>query len=428
MFRIASIGMVRAASGSVFRGACISVVGVAAMFCGASIGVFLAASMLGGCAALSSASGAGQFTQTELRTDRDPQSIAVVDLNHDGKLDIVVANPIPGTVSVFLGDGAGHFQLAPGSPFSAGAAPSDIGVGDFNGDGNLDLIAPNTQTPYVSLFLGDGKGGFHPAAHSPLATKSYPHPHGVAVGHFCGSDKPLDAMIDSWGNSQVELLIGDGAGNLTNGPMFPAGPGSDLPLRSADFNRDGLPDIVMPDTAIGHWNVEQASVLLGDGKCGFRAAQGSPFPAGAVPWSVAIGDMNGDRNPDFVITPYGAQVKDKARIAATILVGDGKGGFAAMSGSPFRLTGCDNPGNVATGDFNGDGVRDFVVTCMGSDDVLLFQGKKTGGYALTTVAVAGGRGELINRGVALTDLTGSGREDILVSGPSSGTITILHVK
>lgn len=394
----------------------------------ASLTILLAVFALTGGGTHSAASSALQFTQTVLRTNADPQSIAVADLNHDGKPDIIVANPIPGTISVFLGNGTGNFHLAPGSPFAAGPAPSDIGIGDFNGDGNLDVITPNTQTPYVSLFLGDGKGGFHQTPHSPLATKSYPHPHGVVVGYFCGTDKPLDAVIDSWASSQIELLIGDGKGNLTNGPMFFAGPGSDLPLRSADFNKDGFPDIVMPDTAIGHWNVTHATVLLGDGKCGFRQAPGSPFPAGAVPWSVAVGDMNGDGNPGFVVTPYGAQVKDKRQIAATVLLGDGKGGFAPMPGSPFPLPGCENPSNVATGDFNGDGIRDFVVTCMGSDNVLLFQGKKGGGFTLTTTAVSGGRGPLINRGIALADLTASGRDDIIVSGPSSGTIMILREK
>ncbi|HVB36768.1 MAG TPA: VCBS repeat-containing protein [Candidatus Acidoferrales bacterium] len=369
-----------------------------------------------------------QFMQIVLRSDADPQSVAVADLNHDGKRDIIVANPGPGTLSVFLGDGTGHFHLASGSPFTAGHAPSDIGIGDFNGDDNLDVVVPNTQTPYVSLFLGDGKGGFHPAPHSPLATKSHPHPHGLAAGHFCGNGKPLDAAIDSWGNNQIELLIGDGKGNLMNGPMFPAGPGSDLPLRSADLDRDGTPDIVMPDLAIGHWNVNKVTILLGDGKCGFHQASGSPFPAGAEPWSVAIGDMDGDGIPDLVITPYGAKVKDKRQIAATVLLGDGKGGFAPMPGSPFALLGCENPSNVAIGDFNGDGTRDFVVTCMGSDQVLLFQGKKGGGFRLTAIVIPGAAGPLINRGVALADLTGNGKDDVVVSDPAAGTITVLIAK
>jgi hypothetical protein len=228
-----------------------------------------------------------------------PDAIAVADINHDGAPDIVVANPESGTVTVLLGDRTGRFLKAPGSPFPTGHLPSDIGVGDFNGDGYPDLLIANHQAPYVTLLLGDGRGGFHPAPHSPFTTNAKPHPHGVAVGHFCGPGEPLDAVIDTWGSSEVELLLGDGKANLRNGPRFPAGPGSDMPLRTADFNRDGAPDIVMPDTDIGRWNTNTVSVLLGDGKCGFRPAPGSPFTAGPVPWSVAVGDINNDSIPDL---------------------------------------------------------------------------------------------------------------------------------
>jgi hypothetical protein len=383
-----------------------------------------------GCRAQGAPSNSAHFTAIVIPVGGDPDAVAVADVNHDGKPDIIAANPGSGTVTVLLGDGKGHFHPAAGSPFPAGHLPSDIGIGDFNGDGNLDLILPNHQTPYVTLLLGNGKGGFRPAPHSPFATHSFPHPHGVAVGHFCGNDRPLDAVIDSWGSGQIELLIGDGKGNLVNGPMFPAGPGSDMPLRTADFNHDGAPDIVMPDTAIGHWNANTVSVLLGDGRCGFHAAPGSPFPGGAVPWSVAVGDLNHDGNQDFVIVPYGPQVRDPEQIAATVLLGDGKGSFHPMPGSPFALPGCMSPRRVAIGDVTGGGIQDFVVTCMNSNTVLLFSGSKSGAYQVSTLKASGGiEGEAVaERGVTIADLMGDGRNDIILTNGSAGTITILKHK
>lgn len=364
---------------------------------------------------------------TVIPTGGDPDAVAVADVNEDGAPDIIAANPESGTVTVLLGDGKGHFHPAPGSPFAAGHLPSDIGIGDFNGDGHPDLLIPNHQTPTVTLLLGDGKGGFRPAPHSPFATRSVPHPHGVAVGHFCGHAQPLDAVIDSWEGKQVELLIGDGHGNLTNGPMFAAGPGSDMPLRSADFNGDGIPDVVMPDTAIGHWDSDRVSVLLGDGKCGFQPAPGSPFVGGAVPWSVAVGDLDRDGTPDLVVLPYGPQVHDSRDIAATVLLGDGRGGFHAMAGSPFSLPGCRSPHRVAIGDVTGGALRDFVVTCMGSDAVLLFTAGADRSYRATTLRVPTGEQTQVapERGVDVADLTGKGRGDIIVSNGSAGTITIL---
>jgi FG-GAP-like repeat len=377
----------------------------------------------------SQVSDTAEFTTLVVPAGGAPDALAVADVNHDGAPDILAANPEAGTITVLLGDRKGHFTKAPGSPFPAGHLPSDIGAGDFNGDGNLDLLIANHQAPYVTLLLGDGHGGFHPAPHSPFTTNAKPHPHGVAVGHFCGHDKPLDAVIDSWGSSEVELLVGDGEGNLQNGPKFPAGPGSDMPLRSADFNRDGAPDIVMPDTAIGQWNSNKVSVLLGDGRCGFNPAPRSPFQGGAVPWSVAVGDMNNDGIVDLVLTPYGPQVHDASKVAATVLLGDGQGGFHPMIGSPFALPGCASPRRVAVGSVSSDKLPAFAVTCMDNATILLFGGGKNGQLHLSSLNVtAGTSGRPTERGILLADLLGHGTDDIVISNGSAGTLTLLLPK
>lgn len=364
--------------------------------------------------------------QLVIPVGQGPGSIAVADVNHDGKPDILVTNTVSQTLTVLLGDGKGHFHSPPGAPCPTGPGPNDIALGDFNGDGNVDVVIPNTGTPYLTVLLGDGKGGFKPSPRSPFATQSYPHVHGVAAADFNGDGK-LDVVTDSWGHDQILMLFGDGGGNLTlPGQLFQTGKRPYQRLRSADFNQDGNPDVVTTDL-----DINAVSILLGDGKGGLHDAPGSPFPAGVFPWAVAIDDVNNDGKLDLVILPYDRDITDPRQLGVTVLLGDGKGGFRKMNGSPFSLAGCHGPDRIATGDVNGDGFRDIVVSCAQNNKVLLYLGSNEGSFQVSTRQVQTGWS-----GLAVADLNGDGKADIIVGNGESdsepkrsiGTITVFFGK
>ena len=355
------------------------------------------------------------FTPLVIPVGHGPTVVATADLNHDGAADIVVANGDDQTLTVLLGDGHGRFTPAPGSPVPCGKDPNDIAIADMNGDGALDLVIANTGTPYLTVLLGDGHGRFSPAPHSPFATPSQPHVHGVAVANFMGDGKPA-VVTDSWGQDAFLLIPSDGLGSLLPpGRLVPTGKRPYERLRTADFNGDGKPDVVTTDL-----DQNAVTIQLGDGRGGFTEAPGSPVPAGGAPWAVAIDDLNHDGALDLAVIPYDKSLKSAAELGLTVLLGDGHGRFSRMAGSPFSLTGCQGPDRVVTGDVNADGRRDVIVSCAESDAIVLFVALPAGGYRAVARKIETGWS-----GLAVADFNGDGRDDLVVSNQKAGTITVL---
>jgi hypothetical protein len=357
---------------------------------------------------------APRIREVSIAVGKGPRWISVADVNHDRNPDILVTNADDGTVSVLLGDGKGQFQNAAGSPFAAGHLPNDIAVADMNGDGNLDMVIADHQSPYLTILLGDGRGGFRPAPGSPFDVHSTPHPHGVSVGDFNGDGRP-DVVTDSWGNNQIELLLGDGKGGIgTPGRYFPVGRRPYERLRSADFNGDGFPDVVTTNLDDG-----TVTILLGDGKGGFRNAPGSPISAGGKPWQVFAGDLNEDGSADLAIIPYQRDLGSAAENVVTVLLGDGKGGFRPMPGSPLALGRCEGANSVTAGDLRGAGRTAIAVACAESRNLMVFERGGDGRFAASSVPIKGGWGS-----VTLARLTSGPGGELITANADEGTITL----
>src|SRR5204862_441374 len=127
-----------------------------------------------------------------------PQSVAVGDFNRDGKPDLATANTSSNTVTILLGNGTGGFSQAAGSPVAVGAGPQSVAVGDFNRDGKPDLATANAGSNNVTILLGNGAGGFSQAAGSPVAVGN--PPFSVAAGDFDHDGKPDLATANGDGN------------------------------------------------------------------------------------------------------------------------------------------------------------------------------------------------------------------------------------
>jgi VCBS repeat protein len=343
-----------------------------------------------------------------------PGSVAIADLNSDGKADLLVANQQSADVTVLLGDGRGGFLQAKGSPFQAGPHPNDLAVFDVNRDGKLDIAIPNHETKNVTVLLGDGRGGFAPAPGSPITVKTNPHPHTIAGGDL-NRDGKLDLIIDDWQNNNLTLLFGKGDGSFdAPGVSVPVPPVPYENICTSDVNGDGKLDIITP--AQRH---NAITVLLGDGRGGFKQAAGSPFPCGKDPFFVSTGDFNGDRKADIAVATYSGSIRQPGSDGLTVLLGDGSGAFKIAEGSPFQ-TG-KAPVRLATGDINRDGQLDIAVVNLGSDDVTVLLGGETIRAAPGSPFAAGRQ----PYAAAIGDLNGDDRPDLVTANYKSNDLTIL---
>jgi hypothetical protein len=335
-------------------------------------------------------------------------ALVVGDLNRDGKPDIVAARH--DAVTVYLGDGRGRFDQAVGSPFPAGNNPSDLALGDFDEDGPLDIAVANHETSYLSLLSGDGKGGLAPP--SRISAASRPHPHGVAAGDFNG-DRHLDLAVESWEENTVLVFHGNGQAVFPGEPRrLAVGRKPYWKLRAGDFNNDGKDDLVTTNT-------DGSSVSI---SCTDRSGVLQPAKEIATarsPFSVAIGDVNGDRYPDLAVAHRWGGV-DPNLDWLTVLIGKGDCSFAPSPGSPLKPGA--SPSAVAIGDFDGDGVGDIATANLGSDNVTLFRGSPSGLSPAKGSPFSVGKAPTA---IALEDLNGDGKADIVTGNGGSGDLSVV---
>ena len=362
--------------------------------------------------------------------EQSAYSAATADVNGDGKLDVIVADQCDysndcgnGVVAVLLGNGDGTLQT-PSTYNSGGIILSSVLVKDVNGDGKPDILATNgcadnsCSGASVGVLLGNGNGTFQaPISYDPGGEGSF----SMAMADVNGDGK-LDLLVantcltnSNCTNGTVGVLFGNGDGTFQSPVAYGAGGVDTFAVALADVNGDGKLDLLVANACNNNSSCNNGSVgvLLGNGDGTYQAAT-AYGSAGLYADAVAVGDINGDGNPDLVVTN---ECNGNSCTNGTygVLLGNGDGTFqTAVSYNSGGVTAT----SVALADVNGDGKLDLLLTNQCSDNncttgqvaVLLGNGDGTFQSPVTY-----GTSGLYAGSLAVADINGDGKLDLLVT-------------
>lgn len=348
-------------------------------------------------------------------------SVAVADFNHDGIPDLLI--PLDNAYyadAVALGKGAGRF-----GPWRYSAAPANsaiVAVGDFNGDGNIDTVSTDALSNTVSTGLGLGDGTFccyhyFDTAIPPWSTFSLAY--GILVADVNGDNIP-DLLILNYGNTDalsngVFVSLGNGDGTFQPYKRYSTRGTGATQFVMGDFNGDGIADIAVADSGSATFGTDNLAILLGNGDGSFQSAMLSkPVDIASA---VAAGDFNGDGILDLAV---GSSRFNQL----SVILGRGDGTFSNPNGliSQHGIGVAD----VKVADFNGDGKMDLAVLgaqCTGcypeAVSILLGNGDGTFQAPVRFDVPFGGYN------MAIADLNGDGKPDIIVINSHNSTLNIL---
>ena len=351
-------------------------------------------------------------------------SIATGDFNRDGKPDIAVAGVIcqsictTAVVSILLGNGDGTFQPAVNYP--TGGLWASLAVADVNGDGKLDVVVVNEFCGFqsyscVGVLLGNGDGTFQPVVtynsggflgrSLALADLNGDGKVDVVVAHFCTLISSDECPFDQPG--LIGVLLGNGDGTFQTAATYsPAGYGTSS-IAVADVNGDGKPDLLVANQCaeICEFDGEgSVGLLLGNGDGTFQAAL-TYDPGGTNSIYITTADLKGDNTLDLLVANASS---------VSVLLGDDHGTF-----QPAMTYSMGGGSSLALADLNGDGKLDLLNN-GNTVDVLLGNGD---GTFQTTLQAFGVGGESPGA-VMAADLNGDGWPDVIVSARTTPEYTV----
>ena len=335
-----------------------------------------------------------------------PCALASADLDGDNDIDLVVVNFGTANVSVLLNRGDG--LLLESGRYSVTDWPDSIAVGDWNGDGSVDLAV---QGPLgVSLLAGRGDGTFASGGSLEIWRSA---PQRLVAADVDGDQD--DDLVVAGGvlvADNVTILRNDGQGGFAAGQAVTVDAllAGFSAIRAADLNGDSRADLILTNRYAG-----KIHTLTADGQGGYATVV-SELGSRHLLNDLLVEDIDGDGNPDFIVADNGDPL-DAGDAGSVVVLLNPAGG----TGHTIRLKAGSSPVALAAADVNGDGMRDLIVANNSSDDVSVLLNRGGGAFA-SAMSVGIGDGPTA---VVAQDLNGDGSVDLAVSNMNSGTVSVL---
>ncbi|MET8985524.1 VCBS repeat domain-containing M23 family metallopeptidase [Nonomuraea wenchangensis] len=254
------------------------------------------------------------------------QGSSATDFSGDGKADVIARNATTKDLHLYLGNGSGGFKSGTGDAIGNNWGAFDVifSPGDFNGDGKADVIARNSTTKDLHLYLGNGSGGFKSGTGDAIGNNWGAFDTIFSPGDFNGDGK-ADVIARNSTTKDLHLYLGNGSGGFKSGTGDAIGNNwgaFDTIFSPGDFNGDGKADVIVRNST-----TKDLHLYLGNGSGGFKSGTGDAIGNnwGAFDTIFSPGDFSGDGKADVIVR--NSTTKD-----LHLYLGNGSGGFKSGTG------------------------------------------------------------------------------------------------
>ncbi len=350
----------------------------------------------------------------DFKTGSSPQDVAAGDLDGDGLVDLAIINNVSNTVSVFRNTASSEkVSYADKIDFATGSGPNSIAIGDLDGDGKTDLAVANSSSNTVSLYKNIGSTGTISFGTS-IDIITGANPQSVSIGDLDGDGK-ADLAITNGADATVSVLLNTGSVGIVryaNKVDFATG-SNPFSAVIGDLDSDGNSDIAIANNASN-----TISVLRNVGNIGtVNFAPKTDFEIGSAPYTVTVGDLDSDGKLDLAVT------NSNSNTVSVLLNTSVSGTVNYAKHVDFKTS--DLPTSLALGDLDGDGMVDLAVSNASSNTVSILRNTSAKGtisladkvdFATATSPLS----------TVIGDLDGDGKPDLAIANFGSGTVSIIR--